>query len=677
MAGQRLRAFVALVAIAGLGAVVAPSRAQQAASGELVVSDAPDAGFHDPAVAVGADGSFFLTWEQHGVFASQVSARRYDSAAIPATAAYKVEEGDDALDTENHPTVVAKSRADEVRIAWNSFSFLESRHRVVARPFSATGQALHPQLLVEGDGSAYYPTVATSGVDLWLLTWISSRESGYGSDAYAQVFSGEVPVASSVKLNTSSSGDYEAYGAAMDPLGNGVVLWWSDPNGDLDGDLWLQRMGPDGTKAGSAQRVALEGAQYQWACDVGMDSQGRIVVAWEQGDPVDQGGANVYARRFAPDGSPLGDPFLVSTETAGAQWDCDLAMNREGDFVVTWQHNLGTAEASEDLYVRAFQADGTPYGPPVRVDEPRPPENPWAARRPAVSLNDAGVFVVAGEGGPNNTSGEMINARKFVLPCVGSATSLCLGEGRFRAHADWWIGASASGDARAVPLRDLTGGYWFFAEDNFELLLKVLEGCATNGHHWIYAAGLTDVEVHLAIADTSTGEIWSRANPWQQPFAPLQDIEALGGCGAAESSASALAAGSAPRSPPGATVTGLDGTCTSTLAHLCLQNGRFRVAASWEAFDGSSDDAFAAPLSDDSGLFWFFGPENLELAVKVIDACAEFDRFWVYAAGLTNVEVHLSVVDTASGEEWRFDNPLGAAFPAVLDSQAFATCGLP
>jgi hypothetical protein len=80
--------------------------------------------------------------------------------------------------------------------------------------------------------------------------------------------------------------------------------------------------------------------------------------------------------------------------------------------------------------------------------------------------------------------------------------------------------------------------------------------------------------------------------------------------------------------------------------------------------------------SGDSGEFWFFNPENTELVVKVLDACdlAGFNSFWVVAAGLTNVELTLTVTDTDSGQVREYENPPRNPFAPVLDTSAFETC---
>jgi ribulose-5-phosphate 4-epimerase/fuculose-1-phosphate aldolase len=49
-------------------------------------------------------------------------------------------------------------------------------------------------------------------------------------------------------------------------------------------------------------------------------------------------------------------------------------------------------------------------------------------------------------------------------------------------------------------------------------------------------------------------------------------------------------------------------------------------------------------------------------------------RHWVFAAGLTNVEVTLRVVDTFAGSVKTYVNPLGTAYQPIQDTSAFATC---
>jgi len=125
------------------------------------------------------------------------------------------------------------------------------------------------------------------------------------------------------------------------------------------------------------------------------------------------------------------------------------------------------------------------------------------------------------------------------------------------------------------------------------------------------------------------------------------------------------------------------GPCVAGPTTLCLADGRFRVETSWQDFQGGRGAGRTRPLTGDTGTFWFFDPANLEVVVKVIDACAPpFDRFWVFAGGLTNVGVTLTVVDTEALQDGaseaeavqQYRNPLGTPFAPTQDTDAFATC---
>lgn len=109
--------------------------------------------------------------------------------------------------------------------------------------------------------------------------------------------------------------------------------------------------------------------------------------------------------------------------------------------------------------------------------------------------------------------------------------------------------------------------------------------------------------------------------------------------------------------------------------NLRLNDGRFQIDASWRIPSGQTGVGHGVKLTDDSGYFWFFNDDNVELIVKVLDACMPpFNRYWVFSAGLTNVEVTLRVRDLAAGVEKEYVNPLNRPYPPILDTDAFDTC---
>ena len=77
------------------------------------------------------------------------------------------------------------------------------------------------------------------------------------------------------------------------------------------------------------------------------------------------------------------------------------------------------------------------------------------------------------------------------------------------------------------------------------------------------------------------------------------------------------------------------------------------------------------PLTDDTGNYWFFDPENLEVMVKVLDGCAVNQHWWVFSSGLTDVGVTLRVEDLETGRTWENVHPKGSTYPPRLDTGAF------
>src|SRR4051812_15866577 len=80
------------------------------------------------------------------------------------------------------------------------------------------------------------------------------------------------------------------------------------------------------------------------------------------------------------------------------------------------------------------------------------------------------------------------------------------------------------------------------------------------------------------------------------------------------------------------------GSCTPSDSALCLQDGRFRVEASWSDFDGHAGVAHPATGAEkSSGLLWFFSPDKLELTVKVLDGCAITGTHWLFVSSSSTV----------------------------------------
>ncbi|HEV7509816.1 MAG TPA: choice-of-anchor Q domain-containing protein [Thermoanaerobaculia bacterium] len=114
--------------------------------------------------------------------------------------------------------------------------------------------------------------------------------------------------------------------------------------------------------------------------------------------------------------------------------------------------------------------------------------------------------------------------------------------------------------------------------------------------------------------------------------------------------------------------------CVAGGPFLCLSANRFQVVATWKTAAGATGSAQAVELTPDSGYFWFFDRTNVELTLKVLNACSLNSKFWVFLSGGTDVQVILTVTDTKTGTVKIYTNPLNHTFSTVTDTSAFGNC---
>lgn len=114
--------------------------------------------------------------------------------------------------------------------------------------------------------------------------------------------------------------------------------------------------------------------------------------------------------------------------------------------------------------------------------------------------------------------------------CVGSDTVLCLQNNRFQVEVER-VGAQGSGPARVVNVGGADSGIlWFFSADNWEMLIKVLDGCAINNHYWVFAASATAVEWTITVTDTETDAVMQYFNPPGVASPAITDTAAFATC---------------------------------------------------------------------------------------------------------------------------------------------------
>jgi len=375
--------------------------------------------------------------------------------------------------------------------------------------------------------------------------------------------------------------------------------------------------------------------------------------------------------------------------TVSGELTADDCPYGDGSFYDAWtfQGTAGqtvqiTMQASFDTYIELYDSRG--FMLESNDDYPGGGTN----SRITITLAEAGQYTIWANSLQANITGPYALQLVCVQagPCTAGATTLCLNGGRFRVQAIFSAPSLGitNAPAQTVPLTSDTGYFWFFSANNVEIVLKVVDGRAFNNFFWVFYGALSDVQYTITVTDTVTGAVKTYPNT-QGHLASVADTAAFPGFGAAATGTAGAAASPASSSSSidaivQAESTGIIGllsastaqACTSNATTLCLNNGRFQVQAIFSApsLGITNAPAQAVPLTSDTGYFWFFSSNNVEIVIKAVDGRAFNNFFWVFYGALSDVEYTITVTDTVNGTVKTYPNSPGH-LASVADTAAF------
>ncbi len=115
-------------------------------------------------------------------------------------------------------------------------------------------------------------------------------------------------------------------------------------------------------------------------------------------------------------------------------------------------------------------------------------------------------------------------------PGGGSPNTVFLRDNRFTVDVEWTDSDNVSGPGRLITQSDDSALLYFFSESNWEMLIKVLDGCAINDRNWVFYAATTDVAFTLTVTDTQTNDTKIYQNPLGQAANAITDTDAFMTC---------------------------------------------------------------------------------------------------------------------------------------------------
>ncbi len=368
-----------------------------------------------PSVARHVDGDFVITWQSDGGqdgSGSSIQAQRYNAAGEAQGSEFTVNTF--TTSSQRRPSIAMDGNGDFV-IAWfGLFGQDASGYGVYAQRYNAAGEAQGTEFQVNTytTGGQLEPSVAMKADGDFVITWESNGQDGSVYGIYAQRYNaaGE-PQGSEFQVNTYTTNGQHDPAIAMDADGDFVIVWRSNGQDGNSNGIYAQRFNAAGEIQGSEFRVNTYTTSTQSEHSIAMNTDGDFVIAWSS---YGQDGSNfgVYAQRYNAAGEMQGSEFLVNTITTLHQQLSSIAIDEDGGFVITWQSSAAQDGSGGSIQAKRYDPEGEVLGSEFLV-------NTYTTNdqvRPSIAMDINGDFVVTWFSSGQDGDGFGVYAQQFSMP---------------------------------------------------------------------------------------------------------------------------------------------------------------------------------------------------------------------------------------------------------------------
>jgi Ca2+-binding RTX toxin-like protein len=325
------------------------------------------------AIATDADGDFVVVWSSQGQddptdpVGWGVYAQRYNKDGVAQSGPILVTQGHVTTGDQISASVAMDADGDFV-VTWSSYAFYQPLDRsgfgVFAQRFSSTGATQGSAFLVNSTtaGNQEDSDIATLADGRFIVTWTGAK-TGEGTNIYTRLYSATgAALGPEILTNSTTTGDQRNSSVAVDAQGRFVVVWESEgQDGDRSG-IYAQIFAANGDKLGAEFRVNTYTTNDQKHPSVAIDSDGDFVITWSS-DGQDGSESGVYARRFKIDESAANKRIdrdaadvQINHVVGGSQQYSAVAMDANGNYTITW--TSAVSGNGNDILYRRYDANG-------------------------------------------------------------------------------------------------------------------------------------------------------------------------------------------------------------------------------------------------------------------------------------------------------------------------------
>ena len=329
---------------------------------EFLVNERTAGNQTDPTVSMDKDGNFVIAWTgkgDNGADSQAVFARLFDNDGNDLSGG-ELLVNETTTGDQSTPAVAMNWQTGDFVITWQTKGQIDDWD-IFARQYSfdllTIGnefQVNHATTQKQND-----PSIDINDSGEFIIGWESNILGDENLEVVYRRFdwsSGAIDLTDRT-ANDNLTKNQENAAVALDNAGNYVVAWQSKDQDYADDKygIYAQIWDNTGTEIKNEFRINDTLPRNQSNPSVAMDENGNFIVSWQSDSAKDSSDYEVYAKRFDVNGNPDGDEFLVNLTADKDQANPDVALNRNGDFVIVWQSEKQDTADSLGIFGQSYK----------------------------------------------------------------------------------------------------------------------------------------------------------------------------------------------------------------------------------------------------------------------------------------------------------------------------------
>jgi hypothetical protein len=256
--------------------------------------------------------------------------------------------------------------------------------------------------LIKSSTIQKFPCISVDNNGNFTIVWEDGRQGS--CDIFAQRYSSTgTTLGSNFQINDFHNLYILPSSPCISAAGNGdfIVSWVDGRNSGLynwNWDIYAQRFANDGTMLGSNFKVNdNQDSTWQVNPSLSVDDNGDCIIVWNDGR---SGNDAIYAQRYSSDGKVLSSNFQVNDVQFSSSLNShpSVSTDSSGNFIITWGDQRND---NMDIYAQRYSNDGTALGKNFKVNDDQDSENQYY---PCISVDGDGNFVIVWVDERNNVS---------------------------------------------------------------------------------------------------------------------------------------------------------------------------------------------------------------------------------------------------------------------------------